>query len=93
MDQTERKPRRQNRVKKTPEQRQQERRDRFVRLAAKRVQRALDALANVSRLGNRVSYSYTDEEANKISNVVYDAAVAVKDAFTQTAGGKQVFTL
>lgn len=87
------KPRRQNRVKKTPEQRQQERRDRFIRLAAKRVQRALDALTNVSRLGNRSAYSYTDEEAAKIVNTIYDSAVSVKDAFSETKGGKTVFTL
>lgn len=84
---------RQRAPKKTAEERQQERRDRFLRLAAKRVQHALNALTNVSRLGNKGSYSYTDDEAAKITSTVYDAAVAVKDAFSETKGGKTTFTL
>lgn len=79
--------------KKTPEDRQQERRARFVKLAEKRVRNALKALNNVVRCGNKAAYSYTDEEAEKISSTLYDAAVAVRDAFTSVKNEKHTFTL
>lgn len=78
---------------KTPEQRQQERRQRFLNLAEKRVNNALKRLVQVARLGNRANYSYTDEEAAKINAAIMDAAVNVQDAFTAQGGDKPSFTL
>ena len=78
---------------KTPEQRQHERRERFTKLAPARVNKALVALNNVARCGNRISYQYTEEEAAKICETLLDAATAVRDAFTPSKGGKQLFVL
>jgi hypothetical protein len=84
---------RQRAPKKTPEERQRERRERFVRLAPRRVNNALRVLNHVANLGNRGSYSYTDEEAARIASVIYDAAVAVRDSFSEVKAGKPAFTL
>ena len=42
------------------------RRDRFVRLANKRVNKALKAMRLIGNLSNRSSYEYTDADINKI---------------------------
>lgn len=80
-------------VAKTPEQRQQERRQRFIKLAEARVNNALKRLAQVARLGNRANYSYTDDEAAKINAAIMDASVNVQDAFTQQSSDKPQFSL
>lgn len=78
---------------KTPEQRQQERRQRFLTHAERRVNNALKRLVQVARLGNRANYQYTDNEAAKITETIMDAAVAVKDSFAETSGSKPQFRL
>jgi hypothetical protein len=41
-------------------------RDRFIRLAEKRVNKALDALRLVGNLSNRGNYEYADADVDKI---------------------------
>lgn len=78
---------------KTPEQRQRERRERFLKLAPARVQKALAALRNAGRCGNQAGYSYTPEEAAKILGALSDALTEVQDAFAQKSSGKTTFSL
>ena len=59
----------------------EERRDRFERLAVKRVRRALAAIRGVERLGDRNSYSCTESESKKIVDAILDASQAVVIAF------------
>jgi len=71
----------------------EERRDRFLRLAVQRVQRADKALRAVARLGTKVNYEYTPDEAARIVQYVADLAVAVQDAFLATPETAREFTL
>lgn len=72
---------------------QEERRDRFQRLAVRRVQNALKALRNVARMGNRQTYQYSDEEASKICTVLEVACDEVGKAFYETKRQGELFTL
>lgn len=78
---------------KTPEQKQKERRERFVKLAPARTQKALIAMRNVARCGNKASYGYSPEDAAKILGALADALTEVQDAFSQKSSGKTLFTL
>lgn len=51
---------------KTPEERRQERRDRFVKHAERRVNRAIKAIKAIANMANKASYDYTPDEADKI---------------------------
>jgi hypothetical protein len=72
---------------------EEEKRDRFLRLAAPRVQRALHALVNVARLGNKQNYHYREDEAEKILTAISDAVDDVARAFTPGEKVKKSFTL
>lgn len=81
--------------KMTSEERAAARRARFEKLAPKRVTKALQALAHVANLGNRLTYSYTNEEAHKIQVALKEALAAVVSAFDPDtkSNGKPTFTL
>jgi hypothetical protein len=82
-----------NGTAKTPEQRLQERRDRFVRLAPRRVTKALKAIEQVANLGNPASYAYTDEEATKIGLALTEALESCRIAFEGKTKAPAVFAL
>src|ERR1700738_1585960 len=71
----------------------EERRDRFERLAVKRVRRALAAIRGVERLGDINSYSYTESESKKIVDAILDASQAVVIAFGDDSPKDAGFTL
>jgi len=79
--------------KKTPEERDWDRRDRFLRLAAARVNKAISALRNVARLGNTSSYSYTQDDVAKITVAINDEVDGVWQAFAPSGSHKPAFTL
>lgn len=56
----------------------------FVELATKRVNKALNAIRQLENLSNRGSYSYTDEQAAKLVSALGAAVVKVRDRFTST---------
>lgn len=60
------------------------RRLRFVRMAPKRVKKALRAIYQVGKLGNRSSYQYTDEEVAKVLSALGEAVTDVEAAFAAT---------
>lgn len=78
---------------KTPEMRKQERRDRFVRLAPRRVNAAIKTLGYVANMGNRAGYEYTEQEANKITAALKEACEGVIRAFSDIAEAPKAFTL
>lgn len=71
----------------------EERRDRFLHLAPKRVQKALKALAQVANCGNRQSYAYTDEEALKIGLALKRALDTCGESFSPRSRGEDKFAL
>lgn len=54
---------------------------RFKKLANVRVNRALKSLTSVAALGNRRSYTYTDDEAKRIVDAIRAKADAIQAAF------------
>lgn len=63
--------------------------ERFVRIAAKRVQRVLDALASLSRCAKHASYSYTPQQVEQIFSELQSGVLEVKKHFE----GAKRFTL
>lgn len=47
--------------------------ERFKRVAVPRVQKVIDALEAVGRCGNRASYDYTEAEATRIWEAIFEA--------------------
>ena len=54
----------------TPESRRQEKRDRFVRVAARRTQQVLDRLQLLSKCANRAVYEYGEDDVAKIFDAI-----------------------
>lgn len=71
----------------------EERRDRFLHLAPKRVKKAIKALSQVGNCGNRQSYAYTEEEALKIGLALKRALDACGDRYSQQSKESDAFTL
>lgn len=76
--------------KMTPEERAAAKRAAFLRLAAKRVNRALNALRIVGHLAGP-GYAYSEEEASRIVAVLTDAVSDVAARFSGRS--KPEFTL
>jgi hypothetical protein len=55
--------------------------ERFVRIAAKRVQRVLDALASLSRCAAQASYSYTPQQVEQIFAELQSGILEAKKQF------------
>lgn len=71
-----------------------EKHDRFVTLAEKRVNRALDQLRLIGNLSNRHNYSYTDEDAHRIVAALEGEVRQLKRRFSsEVEGDRPRFTL
>lgn len=57
------------------------RRERFVRLANKRVNRALDTIRLIGNLSNTAHYEYAEEDIRKIIKALEDEVRAAKQRF------------
>jgi hypothetical protein len=71
-------------------------RDKFVRLATKRVSNALKALQLIGNLSNRSNYSYTESDVQKIFRALQDELNTSKKKFDTAQkrnGAGPVFTL
>jgi hypothetical protein len=71
-------------------------REKFVRLATKRVSNALKALQLIGNLSNRSNYDYTETDVQKIFKALHDELGASKKKFdmAQKRNGKGAgFTL
>lgn len=66
----------------------------FLELAMKRVNKAIDQIRLVGNLANRTSYEYTDDEAKKIVRALQKEIDTVKSKFGDSSGvGEHRFTL
>ena len=71
-------------------------REKFVRLATKRVSNALKAMQLIGNLANRSNYDYTEADVQKIFKALHDELSASKKKFemAQKRNGKGAgFTL
>lgn len=59
----------------------------FVELATKRVNKALDQIRLVGNLSNRMTYEYSDDEAKKILRALQKEVDSVKAKFGDSNGG------
>lgn len=69
-----------------------EKRDRFAKVAASRVQKALDALDSLSKCSNRSNYEYTEADVRKMSKALNEKLKNTLAAFHSGADPKQANT-
>ena len=63
-----------------------DKRAKFVELANKRVNKAIDQLRLVGNLSNRSSYEFTDDDARKIVKALQREIDTLKAKFSDNAG-------
>ena len=63
--------------------------DRFKRLAEQRVPAALKRISLISKLSNRSSYAYSDEQVQKIVASLREEVNRVEAAFAPKSGGSK----
>lgn len=70
-------------------------RKKFVRLASKRVSRALNSIRLIGNLSNRSNYDYTDEDVQKMLKALQEELNACRKRFELATkkSGKAVFAL
>lgn len=66
-----------------------EKRDRFAKVAAARVQKALDALESLSKCSNKTNYEYTEADIRKMSKVLNDQLKTTLGMFHSDADPKR----
>lgn len=77
------------RTAKDPERRQQEKRDRFLRIAPKRMSMLITAMRRLANCANRNTYAYTPEEVEAILDELQLQVQMVQERF----GGRKAFSL
>ena len=69
------------------------RRERFVKIAERRVNQILDGLDNLNKCSNRRNYEYTEDEVRKIFREIEKKVRDTKRLFQGEANNKQGFKL
>jgi len=64
-------------------------RDKFVKLAERRVNKAIKMIDLIGNLSNRSNYSYTEEDVKKIMKVLNGAVKEVESRFESSASNKR----
>ena len=73
---------------------EEDKREKFVRLAEGRTQSALDAIRKLGNLSNRRAYEFDDADIRKIIKALKDATTEVERKFNSKSGdGSDKFTL
>lgn len=72
---------------------QEDDRDKFVRLANKRVNNALKAIQLVGNLSNRSNYRYTDKDVDRIFGALHTELKLCRERFGTGAKAKSGFFL
>lgn len=62
---------------------------RFKDVAAKRTNKALESMANLTRCANRNNYTYTDEQVEKILTALTDEVEKLRAAFSTSPGAEK----
>ena len=66
------------------------REERFIRLAEKRVPRAIQAISSIGKLSNTYAYEFTDADVEKILRALNLAVREVEDKFKRVSSRDQV---
>lgn len=67
-------------------------RERFLNVAGRRVQKVLDDIESLSKCANKSTYEYTDEEVSKMMKAVREKIKQLDAAFSANSkSGKQTF--
>lgn len=67
------------------------RRERFRKVASKRVQKVLDGLDNLSKCSNKRNYDYDDEEVAKMIKAIKEQTRLLEIAFLNQKSTKNTF--
>jgi hypothetical protein len=68
-------------------------RERFVRVAERRVNSILMQFDRLSRCSNKRNYEYNQQDIKKIFNAIEKRVKETKDMFLQEGGGEKEFSL
>ena len=68
--------------------REEDRHDRFVRLAETRTQKALDAIRLIGNLSNRSTYEFSDSEVRQVFKALDEELKVARERFNQAAGSR-----
>lgn len=71
---------------------QETKRERFLRLAKKRVDKTIDSLRILGNLSNKSVYEYTDEDIEQMFEALDQVIVEVKAGFKSTQKNSEGFT-
>lgn len=71
----------------------EEKRDRFIRIVERRVNRILADLDSLAKCSNRKNYDYSDEDVKKIFNEIERKVRESKLLFQETYKNKKKFKL
>ena len=63
-----------------------EKRDRFEKVAAKRVQKILNSIESLSKCAHRGNYEYSDSDTKKMLKVIKEKVHILELAFKQQGG-------
>ena len=67
-------------------------RERFINVAGRRVQKVLDDIDSLSKCANKSTYEYSDEEVKKMMKAINDKVLLLKASFNASSkSGKQTF--
>ncbi len=67
---------------------QESKRDKFMRLAIKRVNAAINKIGVIENLANKGSYDFTEADMTKINTALLNAVAKVTEAFGAALQGK-----
>jgi hypothetical protein len=67
-------------------------RDRFINVAGKRVQKVLDSLDSLSKCANRNNYDFNGDDISKMTKAIKDKLRVLESSFTSnTKSSKNTF--
>lgn len=66
-----------------------DRRDKFVKLAEARTNNAIKQIKLIGNLSNRGNYSYTESDVDKIHGALQKEVKAMKDRFQNSTGSSE----
>lgn len=66
-----------------------DRREKFVELATKRTNKALEQMRLIGNLANRSNYEFTEEDARKIVRALQKELDGIKGRFAEASGGRR----
>lgn len=68
-----------------PPKKENLKRDRFVNVAGRRVQKVLDSLDSLSKCANRNNYDFTEEDISKMTKAIKEKVRLLESAYTSNA--------